>query len=386
MSFHPMGSAARLQRGVLRVLVLRFMLSSMALAAPSRAETAEGTCSAGVCRDVDRGHLEMPRVIVGCWQLLERYADREEAVRTLTSYAHANFTAFDTADIYGPSESILGDFRRRWVAANPTAPRLLFYTKYVTDDASSAAASRVNAQSLRNLGVPSVDLVQFHWWSLSKDGSQREFLQAGRELSRLQREGKIRSLAGCNMDTTNLNAMLEAGMAVEANQVQYSLLDRRPEVRLLKYCKEKGIRLAVYGVVGGGLLSDRFLGLSRGAAQGKLDSVSRRMYWASLQRWSADWELFQRLLRTLRAIGQRQAPPASVAAVACAWALQRLGDLGAGGSLILGVRDARHLDEHRALLEGAVQLQPPDLAEIQEVLDAGNPPQGDVWYQERGWA
>lgn len=328
----------------------------------------------------------MPRVIIGCWQLLERHSDRGRAISTLTAYAEAGFTAFDTADIYGPSEGILGDFRERWVAAHPGAPALKFFTKYVTDDPGAAEARRINGQSLRHLGVGFVDLVQFHWWSLAKDGSDKTFLKAGRHLTQLKEEGKIRHLAGCNMDMVNLKALVDDGMQIEANQVQYSLLDRRPEVRLLGYCREQGIKLAIFGVVGGGLLSDGFLGLSKGQAQGRLDSVSRRMYWSSLQRWTSDWELFQELLRTLHAVGQRKAPQLPIAAVASLWALRRLDELGAGGALILGVRDARHLEEHRALLLGEAALSAEDMLEIEAVLGRGRAPQGDVWHHERGWA
>merc|ERR1719215_2482086 len=109
------------------------------------------------------------------------------------------------------------------------------------------------------------------------------------------------------------------------------------------------------------------------------------MYWSSLQRWSLDWSLFQRLLRTLQDIGNRKAPPLNVAAVACLWVLRQLDDLGAGGALILGVRDTGHLEEHRLLVHGEASLAPQEMAEIAAVLKEGNPPQGDIWHQERGW-
>lgn len=357
-------------------------LVGLALTTAVVASASEGTCPAGGCVEF----LQLPRIIIGCWQLLERDADRAAAVRTLTSYAEAGFTAFDTADIYGPSETILGDFRRQWVASHPQASALRFFTKYVTDTSGAREADRINSQSLRNLGIDAADLVQFHWWSLSKDGSKRDFLRAARELDRLKQEGKIRHLAGCNMDTTNLKLMVDDGMAIEANQVQYSLVDRRAEVRHLKYCKEQGIKLTVFGVVAGGLLSDRFLGLTRNEAQSKLDSVSRRMYDTSLQRWSTDWNLFQQLLGTLKAVGHRKEPQLPIAAVACLWALHQMETLGAGGALILGVRDAGHLAEHTALLNGEARLDVADMEEIRAVLDLGNKPVGDIWYQERGWA
>lgn len=43
-------------------------------------------------------------------------------------------------------------------------------------------------------------------------------------------------------------------------QVQYSLLDRRPENGMAEFCATHGIKLLPYGVVAGGLLTDRYLG------------------------------------------------------------------------------------------------------------------------------
>ena len=42
-------------------------------------------------------------------------------------------------------------------------------------------------------------------------------------------------------------------------QVQYSLLDRRPENGMSAYCSANGISLLPYGTVAGGLLSDQYL-------------------------------------------------------------------------------------------------------------------------------
>eukprot|EP00444_Apocalathium_aciculiferum_P025020 CAMPEP_0183442608 /NCGR_PEP_ID=MMETSP0370-20130417/88812_1 /TAXON_ID=268820 /ORGANISM="Peridinium aciculiferum, Strain PAER-2" /LENGTH=333 /DNA_ID=CAMNT_0025632295 /DNA_START=157 /DNA_END=1159 /DNA_ORIENTATION=+ len=322
----------------------------------------------------------------GLLALVERHADREKAVETLLAYASEGFTTFDTADIYGPSESILGDFRRRWVASQSDSKPLRFFTKYVTEDTGARSADQINSQSLRNLGVEALDMVQFHFWRLASDGSDTAFLSAGKQLMRLKNEGKIGHLSGCNMDAVNLKAMVDDGMEIEANQVQYSLLDRRPEHKLLEYCREQRIKLTIFGVVAGGLLSDSFVGLSKGEAQRRLDSVSRRMYWSSLQRWTQDWGLFQQLLQTLRRVGQRHTPALTVAAVASAWALRQLDELGAGGALIIGVRDAGHLKEHKLLLEGKASLTLEDMQEIAAILEKGSAPKGDVWHQERGWA
>ncbi len=48
--------------------------------------------------------------------------------------------------------------------------------------------------------------------------------------------------------------------AVVCLQVQYSLLDRRPENGMAAYCAEQGIKLLPYGVLAGGILSEKYLG------------------------------------------------------------------------------------------------------------------------------
>lgn len=43
-------------------------------------------------------------------------------------------------------------------------------------------------------------------------------------------------------------------------QVQYSLLDRRPENGMAAFCSEHNIKLLPYGAVAGGFLSEKYLG------------------------------------------------------------------------------------------------------------------------------
>ena len=142
-----------------------------------------------------------PRIVIGCWQLLEHTHDQSQAVATLQSYVKAGFTAFDTADIYGPSEEILGKLRREIARSSETPPR--FFTKYVTGDSSLQEARRVNAKSRASLGaVP--DMVQFHWWDFSDGG----FVQAAQHLVTLQKEGKLTDVAACNFDVAHLRRVL----------------------------------------------------------------------------------------------------------------------------------------------------------------------------------
>jgi len=236
-------------------------------------------------------------------------------------------------------------------------------------------ARRVNAKSRASLGaVP--DMVQFHWW----DYKDSRFVEAAQHLVTLQKEGLLKDVAACNFDVAHLKPLVDAGVPLVANQVQYSLLDRRPQTGMLAYAKEHGLRLAVFGTVAGGWLTDRYLGAPRpSAAEAKTSSVSMRMYRSHLDRWSrGDWALFQELLRTLRAVADKHTT--TIANVAVAWVLHQLGD--GGGWVILGVRDASHLEEHAALRDLAIDAK--DAARIEAVLAKGEPSRGDIWSFERG--
>jgi aryl-alcohol dehydrogenase-like predicted oxidoreductase len=44
-------------------------------------------------------------------------------------------------------------------------------------------------------------------------------------------------------------------------QVQYSLLDTRPENKMVEFCKANDITLLPFGTVAGGFMAERYLGV-----------------------------------------------------------------------------------------------------------------------------
>ena len=74
------------------------------------------------------------------------------------------------------------------------------------------------------MDVESLDLLQFHWWEY---GDER-YLDALGHMADLQREGKIKHLALTNFDTEHLATIVRHGIRIVSNQVQYSIIDRRP--------------------------------------------------------------------------------------------------------------------------------------------------------------
>lgn len=55
-------------------------------------------------------------ILNGCWTLAGGHGRvvESEILDVMEVYARNGLTSFDTADIYGPSERILGVFRERW--------------------------------------------------------------------------------------------------------------------------------------------------------------------------------------------------------------------------------------------------------------------------------
>ena len=70
----------------------------------------------------------------------------------------------------------------------------------------------------------------------------------------------VKSVGVTNYDAKHLSELLSAGLSVESNQIQYSLLDRRVEATMVDVCDQHGVRLLCYGTLAGGFLSDRWLG------------------------------------------------------------------------------------------------------------------------------
>jgi aryl-alcohol dehydrogenase-like predicted oxidoreductase len=331
--------------------------------------------------DIERCRLApgliVSRVIKGGWQLAGGHGvvAREQALDDMWAYVKAGITTFDCADIYTGVEELIGEFLRRYRDAMRLGdlPQVQVHTKYVPDLDTLAALTRKDVEmvidrSLRRLGVERLDLVQFHWWDYQIPG----YVEAALHLASLQSTGKINHLAVTNFDTPRLVELLEAGVPVVSNQVQYSALDQRPERGMKAICQQHGISLLSYGTVAGGFLSDRYLGAPEPPPPYENRSLTK--YKLIIDEFGG-WELFQDLLATLKAIGNKYG--ASVAMVATRYVLQKAGVAAA----ILGVRSARHLPETLRLF--AFKLDTNDLEAIGRVIQRSRGPTGDIYGLER---
>lgn len=306
--------------------------------------------------------LRICRLLNGMWQVSGAHGpiDPRAAVQSMFAYHDDGFTTWDLADHYGPAEDFIGAFRQQLLASRgaEALSQMLAFTKWVPQPGRmTRRIVQENIEvSLRRMHVETLDLLQFHWW----DYDDPNYLDALTYLAQLRDEGKIRHLGLTNFDTAHLRVIVEHGIPVVSNQVQFSLVDRRPEVAMGAYCQAHGIQLLTYGTVCGGLLSETYLGQPE-PGRSALDTVSLRKYKQMIDAWGG-WGLFQELLVVLKQLADKHG--VSLTNLAVRYILDRP----AVGGVIIGVRLG--VSEHRA--ENArvfgVTLDPEDHQQIEAVL------------------
>jgi aryl-alcohol dehydrogenase-like predicted oxidoreductase len=240
------------------------------------------------------------------WQVAggHGYIDHELAIEDMIRYHEAGFTSWDLADIYGPAEDFVGEFRRKLLSlkGGEELDRIQALTKWVPQP-RTITRSIVNEnieRSLRRMSVNSLDLLQFHWW----DYNSPYYIDALRYLSELHDKGMIRHIGLTNFDTKRMQIMIESNIQIISNQVQYSIIDRRPEVKMIPFCLKRNISLLAYGTICGGLMSERYLGRAQPSSIADLDTLSLRKYTKMIEAWGG-WNLFQELLSTLKKIARK---------------------------------------------------------------------------------
>ena len=312
------------------------------------------------------GDLRIHRLLNGMWQVSGAHGpiDRRKAIQTMLAYHDAGFTTWDLADHYGPAEDFIGEFRRQLKAARgPLAlADVQAFTKWVPQPVrmTQRIVDEAIGVSLRRMDVEALDLLQFHWWDYAND----QYLAALEFMAQLQPVGKIKHLGLTNFDTQHLQFILDHGIKIVSNQVQYSLIDRRPEVRMATLCQERQVWLLTYGTLCGGFLSDRYLGQPE-PGRWALETASLKKYKQMIDAWGG-WGLFQDLLKILKGIADRHT--VSIANVATRYILDKPKVAGVIVGVRLGLSD--HRGDNADVAD--IQLDTQDLEQIEAILVRSN--------------
>lgn len=235
----------------------------------------------------------------------------------------------DTAAMYGlgASERMIGKLTEgKDVVIATKFPKhfIITFTHSLPDDL---------AESLKRLGRTTVDLYQVHYpfpW-LSIPGMMRLMADA-------VEKGKIRAIGVSNFSEKQMRLahkiLSQYGIPLASNQVEYSLLHRKPETDgVLDACRELGITLIAY------------MPLSMGALTGKYDEKHKpeglRKYLGFY--WGRKFNKVLHLVDLLREIGEKYEK--SPGQVALRWLMEQEGVIP-----IPGVRNGRQAEQTAGVL------------------------------------
>ena len=182
----------------------------------------------------------------------------EEERRAVEVSMEAGVNLFDTAAMYslGAAERRLGELAR--------GRDVIIATKY-----PSRFSFRVEdfpkelELTLARLGRDSIDLYQHHY-----PNPKISIPKLMDQLADAVEAGKVKAVGVSNYSAAQMReahaALAKRGIPLASNQVEYSLLHRKPEVDgVLDTCRELGITLVAYSPLAGGMLTGKYSAQNR---------------------------------------------------------------------------------------------------------------------------
>src|SRR3989304_7693888 len=213
-------------------------------------------------RTLGKTGLKVAEVGMGTWQLANDPnmwvgADLQESLRCLYRYAELGGNFIDTAWVYGfaenapdkhPSHELIGRYLResgnrdKMIIASKVAPKNWHWPAWKSDTlADCFPADHIKRQvddSLRSLGLDTIDLMQFHVWN-DAWAQEPEWQETIKEIIK---SGKVRhwGISINDYQPRNCFQTLDTGL-IESIQCIFNVFHQRPMEKLFPYAKEHNI-------------------------------------------------------------------------------------------------------------------------------------------------
>jgi aryl-alcohol dehydrogenase-like predicted oxidoreductase len=282
-------------------------------------------------------------------------ADRAESIATLHAALDAGVTLIDTGDFYstGENEMLIGEALK---SARRDAVQISVKFGALRDpaggwtgnDSRPVAVKNFLAYSLKRLGVDHIDI--YRPARLDPNVPIEETIGA---IAEMVQAGYVRHIGLSEVGPDTIRRAASVHPICDL-QIEYSLLSRGIEDRILPTLRELGIGITAYGVLSRGLISGHW---SAGRANpGDFRAMSPRFQQGNVERNLA-------LVEALRRIADGKG--ASVAQIAIAW-------VAAQGDDIVPLVGARRRDRlAEALVALDLTLGEQDLAAIEQAVPRG---------------
>jgi aryl-alcohol dehydrogenase-like predicted oxidoreductase len=199
------------------------------------------------------GDLRVSEVGVGCYSLTGVYGkkDVEEFVRMVRRAHDLGVNLFDTADVYGQAEEVLGEavkpFREEILIATKVGPR-----SGVKPTLSREYVKEACRRSLEALQTDYIDLYQVHF-----DDPDTPVAETVGALEDLAAEGKIRRYGVGHLPLERVEAYCREGNVFSA-MAELSAVSRRTREAWIPLCLRYGAKVIAFSTTGRGLLTGRF--------------------------------------------------------------------------------------------------------------------------------
>ena len=192
----------------------------------------------------------------GNWEFAWGAQDDDESVRTIERALDAGINWIDTAAIYGlgHSEEVVGR-ALKYATSEP-----YIFTKcsmrwnadrQIYRSLKRASLEEEIENSLRRLGVDTIDLYQVHW-----PNPEDEIEEGWETLAQFKEQGKVRYLGVSNFSVAQMKRAQKVA-PITSLQPPYSLLRRDIEAEILPFCEQHNIGVINYSPMVSGLLTGK---------------------------------------------------------------------------------------------------------------------------------
>jgi len=282
----------------------------------------------------------------------------EERFKVLDAAVEAGCTNWDTSDLYGDNEELIG----KWLKRSGKRDKIFLATKFgVTRTGNNGKPEYVKEacnKSLKRLGVDQIDLYYLH---RADKTIPIEVTVAA--MAELVKEGKVRYLGLSEISAATLHRA-HAVHPIAAVQVEYSpfCLDIEDEkIGLLKACRELGVTIVAYSPLGRGMLT---------GAYKSHDDIPKDDWRSTIPRFGPqNFPNILKLVHDVTEVGNRH--NASPGQITLAWLLAQGNDI----IPIPGTKKIKYLKENIDALK--VKLTPEEVTEIREIANRADATNGN---------